>query len=935
MANQLIKYSYSTGELSPQFFGRSDIEQYDLGLAQARNWYVDFRGGLSNRPGLRFHEFVQYPDEDHKIFPFVFSDDPEDQYLIIMTSDGAGESRIRFAQGGQYILKLAGSVEAVTNSTITVATDTAVDWVVGDWVYFEGVNGLTQINQMMFEITAIGESTITIAFYPSMEDFQIDSAFLESPSSKVWWVYSIPTPYAPEDFATLRAYQKRDLIRFTHVNYPIYNLRREQHANWVFNDETIGFDKNPPTGLNANPSESGGVASICYTVTASFKSGAETRAQTPKVRYGTFNYAVEQGSVDFSCSPKDGVEFYNWYRSAITHDPDHLMTNGMPMGFIGSSRGTHLIDGNIVPDFTRSPPISNDPFQPGAIEYIRVTSPGGGHDDTTTVTINDPTGTGFKGYPIVSDGDVVGVVIQDGGKNYTDPEVVFGGAGSGANANADARDMVGTYPGVSTIFQQRQLYAGSLNYPLTIWASRIRDYDNFDYSEITIEADSYEFEIDASQLNRIMHLEPQRGGLLVMTKTGIWQLTGGEQQAVSPTNALADPQTYTGVSELKPIKVDNNLLYVEGKGHGVRLLAYNEFSKVYSSDDKSILSRHLFGVGKEIVNWCPSTNPMRLVTCVREDGVMLAFTIVAEEKVFAWTPWTTKGLFKHCASLAESYDRVFTTVKRYINGHWVTTLESFANRDFTDQEDAFFVDCGLSLEPNYPAKAVTITTTSARTATAFFENSHVDAIIRARGGKYRITQVVNSTFAAIQVIRAADPILPEDAEAPLYFLEGEWTLDIPTDEITGLWHLEGMEVVALADGNVVKDLTVASGKVILPTPATRVHVGLSYKAVAQTLPPVVSDAIIETRRKRIVGTAARMYETKGLECGPKLNALRAVKTRTSELFNEPTSLFSGLKPVFIDPHWDLNAQTYFVQAEPLPATLLGHVIDLEVGDDKQ
>lgn len=933
MANQLIKYSYTTGELSPQFFGRSDIEQYDLGLAQARNWFVDFRGGLSNRPGLRFHEYIQYPEEDHKIFPFLFSDDPEDQYLVIITSDGAAESRIRFAQGGQYVLKEIGTVEAISGHIVTFTGE--ADWVVGDWVYFSGVNGLTRINEQMFEIKALGENTLDIGFYPGLSAFSADGSFQDSPDSKVYWVYSIPAPYASEDFELLRAFHKRDLIRLTHVGYPIHNLKRLGHTNWTLSEESIGFNKSPPTGLNANPSEGGGDASICYTVTAVFKSGAETRAATPKVRYGTFNYAVEEGSVDFSCNAKSGAVAYNWYRSAITHDPDHLMTNGMPMGFIGTSKGPRLIDGNIVPDFTKSPPLSNDPFEPGAIEYITVTNGGGGHDDTTTVSIDDPDGSGFDGYPIVSDGDVVGVVIQKGGKGYSDPDVVFGGAGTGAVANAEARALTGTYPGVSAIFQQRQLYAGSLNFPLTIWASHIRDYDNFDYSEISIASDSYEFEVDASNLNRIMHLEPQRGGLLVMTKTGIWQLTGGEEQAVSPTNALADPQTYTGVSELKPIKVDNNLLYVEGKGHGVRLLAYNEYSKVYSSDDKSILSRHLFGPTKEIVDWTPSTNPMRLVTCVRSDGTMLAFTIVTEEKVFAWTPWTTKGLFKHCASLEESYDHVYTTVKRYIDGHWVMTLESFADREVHSVEDAFFVDCGLSLPLTYPDVRLTITGTAAQLSAPYFTQSHVDCVIRGRDGKYVVTQVVNSTLAVLQIVNESSLIVPEDAVVPNVFQSGEWTLDEPQTVIRNLWHLEGMAVAVLADGAVVNELTVHNGQITLPIPASRVHVGLSYKAVAQTLPPVVSDAIIETRRKRIIATATRTYETKGLESGPSLDRLRAVKTRTLEPYNEATALFTGMKTTFIDPVWDTNAQTYFVQAQPLPATLLGHVVDIEVGDDKQ
>jgi hypothetical protein len=47
----------------------------------------------------------------------------------------------------------------------------------------------------------------------------------------------------------------------------------------------------------------------------------------------------------------------------------------------------------------------------------------------------------------------------------------------------------------------------------------------------------------------------------------------------------------------------------------------------------------------------------------------------------------------------------------------------------------------------------------------------------------------------------------------------------------------------------------------------------------------------------------------------------------------PVDLFSGIRYQLIDPQWDDNGQTYFVQRNPLPATLLGIVFDMEVGDD--
>ena len=54
--SNLIQYAYVSGEISPTLYSRSDLEKYDLGLALARDYFVDYRGGISTRPGSEFKE---------------------------------------------------------------------------------------------------------------------------------------------------------------------------------------------------------------------------------------------------------------------------------------------------------------------------------------------------------------------------------------------------------------------------------------------------------------------------------------------------------------------------------------------------------------------------------------------------------------------------------------------------------------------------------------------------------------------------------------------------------------------------------------------------------------------------------------------------------------------------------------------------------------
>jgi hypothetical protein len=53
-------------------------------------------------------------------------------------------------------------------------------------------------------------------------------------------------------------------------------------------------------------------------------------------------------------------------------------------------------------------------------------------------------------------------------------------------------------------------------------------------------------------------------------------------------------QVYNGCSDVPPVVVNRDILYVQAKGSSVRDLAYNEFVKIYTGSDLSVLSSHLF-----------------------------------------------------------------------------------------------------------------------------------------------------------------------------------------------------------------------------------------------------------------------------------------------------------------------------------------------------
>lgn len=939
MSNNLIQYAFVSGEISPTLFGRSDLEKYDLGVALARNFFVDYRGGLSTRPGTRFVDFIKHDDKPTKLVRFRYAPAVAETYVILF-----GQGYIRFIQDGGYVLEEAKTITGVTQANPGVVTAAGHGFSAGDWIKISGAGGMTELNGRTFEVGATTTNTFEL-LDPFGNKLDTTEYGAYTSGGTVSRIYTLSSPYAVSDLAELKAHQRKNVIILTHKDYKPSKLTRNGHTDWTL--ATVDFSNNVPrpTGLTLTPSDtSGSGGGYTGVVTAIDQEGRES-LPSARVSLTTMNSDTtsdssfyNNGYVTWSWTAVADAAYYHIYRSSYVRGGGNHPTD---MGFLQKVYGTTYRDQNSLPDFTRVPPNEYNPFSNGRVLYINVTNGGSGYSANGT-TVSVAGGTGFVGQVIVSpSGAVEAVIVLSGGSGYpAGATVTISGAGTGATATAVVSPQTGNYPALSTVYQQRQIYAATENQPLTIFGSRVKEFENFSISDVVTESDGYEFELDTEDVSPIRHILPTRGGLLAMTQSGIWLLTGGADEAISSINALADPQAYNGCSSVPPIPIDTDILYIEGKGSTVRLLSYNDFSKVYGGTNMSILANHLFRDNNPIIEWTYAETPHNLVWARRKDGALLAFTFVKEQNVYAWTQCWTRGLFDNVLSIQEdNIDTTYVTVKRYINGRWTKFIEQFDSRLFEDIEDAWCVDCGLALGNTKPNADITFSAASGDSVTvtasaSVFSADDVDKVIRGGGGKALITAFVSGTQVTVQVIKELTSVIPEtDPGIPLTIESGDWTLDAQVTTISGLWHLEGETLVGLADGNVVEDLTVSNGSVTLPHAASRVILGLGYTCIAQTLPPVAQDVIIENRSKDIIGSAVRMNDTRGLKVGASLDNLYEFKERTNEAWGEPIRMQNGVETILIEADWNTEGQTYYVQEYPLPATVLGIVVDLEVGDD--
>lgn len=154
----------------------------------------------------------------------------------------------------------------------------------------------------------------------------------------------------------------------------------------------------------------------------------------------------------------------------------------------------------------------------------------------------------------------------------------------------------------------------------------------------------------------------------------------------------------------------------------------------------------------------------------------------------------------------------------------------------------------------------------------------------------------------------------------------------PTDEISGLEHLEGYTVAILADGNVLPQQTVENGKVLLGNKYKKVHVGLPIDAEIKTLPIdfTAQDGTYLSRKKRIAAVTLLLKDSRGGLFGMKENELDEFKWRSNEAYGEPISLQTGKFKVTIkSATYDETQQIIIKQPDPLPMTVLSLIPEIE------
>lgn len=546
-------------------------------------------------------------------------------------------------------------------------------------------------------------------------------------------------------------------------------------------------------------------------------------------------------------------------------------------------------------------------------------------------------------------GSLFGLIGSTAGMSFTDTNFL---PNFSQGPPQHQNPLAGNNPGCVDYFQQRKTFAASLAQPETLWTTKSGNYTNMDTSNPSRDDDALTATLSAKQVNAIKHLVPMPTGLVILTSSGAWLYSGGGTgtavQPITPSNQVAQPQSFNGCSDLPPLVINYDILFNQARGAYVRDLSFNYFLNNYTGTDMSVLASHLF-TGHVLMEWCWAEEPHKIIWAVRDDGVLLSLTYLKEQDVYGWCHHDTAGdFFRSVASIPEGQENaVYVVVQRSVQNGWRYYVERLHTRDMggdatrgipADVRLAWFVDCGLAYPLTQPAATLTppaLTASSNSMGTPSFTGSgsfQTDAAVTVKAGD---VLEINGGVGTVTVGCTAGTSFTATMTQPMLNLlpapSGSWSCTTPISTVSGLGHLEGRTVAILEDGNVQPRQSVTNGTIALQQPGTRITIGLPMQAQGRTLGIDVGEPTIQGKRKNINSVTVRVQDTRGLKLGPDFNSLTLMKEGGGPYAN-PIPLQTRDERLNIANKWQVPGELYWQQDDPLPCTILALIPEIVVGD---
>lgn len=937
MAQPKMQYAFHTGELAPALGARVDISKYHTAAALMRNFFVDYRGGASSRPGTKY--ILQCYKSSSAVRLITFQASFTVGYVLEF-----GDLYIRFFNNGSAVLETAVAITGITKANPAVVT-VANTWAVGDWVYITGVAGMTQVNNRYFRISARTAANITLS--------DLNGTAINSSAYGTWTsggtaarVYTLPSPYASADLALLKFTQSVDKLILCHPDYVPYVLTLISAANWTINPIVFGTSISAPTNVSvATTLGNTDDWDYAYVVTAVDINGQESAASTPGTLTSVNDLRSAAGTNRITWTAVSGALSYNVYK-AMQSDVNPVPA-GAAYGFIGNCTGVAFDDSNIAPDFSITPPIAKNPFQGAGVISATVTVVGAYTTVPTAVVDAAPAGGSTATVQPVL-GVTIATVVT-GGSSFAigDILVVSNAAIKAATGNVQLRVL--TVSG-SAILTVEVLSPGSVQ-------SGATPANNVSFKEVggsstptfalTWGVVSVVVISQGAGYTSVPAITFSSGAaaataVLDEASAGNPSVPGFFQQRLvlaALTQApqsfhMSQPGSYYNFNIQNPILPDNAIDedIVSGQLNTIKSLTSMPTGQIMLSDKAAWLVNG--GGGSEAITPINATAHAQSYNGASDVPPIVAnFDILYVQ---------AKGSIVR--------DLVYNFQTNVFTGTDISVLSSHLFYSYTITEWAWAEepykvvwavrDDGDLLSLTFMKEQELIGWAKSDTWGDFKSVTVVTEAVSGFGSVDAVYTVVEHVVGAFTV-KYIERFHERDFSAGKQYC---WCVDsglrydgAPATSFTGAEHLAGETVTGLADGIPITPFVMAStGFFTLPS-ASVVLVGKAFTPQLQTLKIDLGEPTVQGKRKKITAVSLRVQETLGLEIGSTEDNLVPMKDLVignvgSQTNEQVTGLVTGDARTVLDPRWGEDGQYFIEQPLPYPASILGVIPEIVVGD---
>lgn len=791
--------------------------------------------------------------------------------------------------------------------------------------------------------------------------------------------YEVETPYLEADLFDIHYVQSADVLTLVHPNYPPKELRRYGATDWRLVDIKFGSSLTAPTGLSVSQTINKNVTNPkdykrTYAVTALLADGTEESVRSSPVTIDCNPYG--DGSYNtITWNAVKGAGLYRVYRD-----------QGGIWAYVGQTDTTKIIDENISPDASITPPHYDDAFYSSkGITSVTVNNGGSGY-------VYDRRGISADNWRILSSpskGAIAGTRrVADSGSEKSPFSVrVYDESGEGTGAT------------VELVTSRR------------VWTQEIAgnsdagpSYDDMVTTTVT--------GIKVTNVGQGYSLPRVEITWTDHTWVGSWTESFGRRATVAldvePSSLRIDVSDATGWgAELVPAVKDGRiesvivrsggqnytspkLTVVSTSGSGASLSANVGQAPDYPGAVSYFEQRRWFGGTQNRPNnlWAtrPGTEADMSYSLPTQSDDRIAVRVAAREanRILHIVPLAQLMLMTGAAewrvsplnSDAITPDSMSVRPQSYVGASNVQPLVIGSSMIYGAGRGGHLRELGY----NYEAGGYISGDVCLRAPHLFDNLKIVDLAyskapspmvwaVSSSGKLIAMTYVPEQQVGGFSTVETAGSIesvcvVAEGDEdicyvevlrtiggKPVRFVErmserqySELKECVYVDcagtyrgeakkEIAGLTWLEGETVSILADGAVEPPQAVKDGKITLTYPAKVVHVGLPFIADMKTLPAAMAlqdGSYGSGHKKNVREVFFRVVNSSGTQAGPSFDKLSEYPSRSTEFAGnvpEPITDEIGFQ---IQPQWSQSGQVCVRQKYPLPLRIVSMTTVLEL-----